>query len=365
MTTTSIQLSPTQLPTAPQPVTQEQANAWVGLAQQKNQLVFDLSKKELAAQSILLPLAQDATYETIDAALAAYRKAHTDMVEYRKPFTNAVSTGIIEPLMAFEKRVDPKNNQAYLTLVQRSLALRKVEADKAALVNAKNQEIASFKSHVFNEFSRVVTEWRATIRRGFSHQYQIMLKEGTPNPPVKEIKDMMSQIAPPAINRFEAKYLTREEMFEIYEGAQKPDYTQYLKDLYKEVDDLFANYSSDLANAEAAIKHQEDAAKLKELEEASKAKEEQAMSTLITTAETVVIDEPKIKKTVQVTVIESEQWAKAVMAAFIVNLPKLGKYIRVKSWSKLSIGQMATYLGQYATESGVTFTGLELKEVEK
>lgn len=352
-------------PTAPQPVTEEQANAWVGLAQQKNQIVFELGKQELAAQQILLPLSQDATYETIDIALSAYRKAHSEMVEYRKPFTNAVNTGIIEPLMAFEKRVDPKNNQSYNALAQRSLGLRKEEANKAALINAKKQEIANFKAHVFNEFSRVVTEWRAAIRRGFQHQYQIMLKEHTETPPVATIKDMMSQIAPPVINRFEARYLTREEMFEIYEGSQKPNYVQYLEDLYKEVDDLFANYSSDLANAEAAIKHQENAAKLLELEEANKAKEEQAMTTLITTAETVVIETPKIKKTVQVTVIESEQWAKAVMAAFIVNLPKLTKYIRVKSWSKLSIGQMATYLGQLATDTGEKLNGLQLEEVEK
>ena len=63
--------------------------------------------------------------------------------------------------------------------------------------------------------------------------------------------------------------------------------------------------------------------------------------------------------------VESEQWAKAVMAAFIVNLPNLGKWLRVKSWGNLKIGQMADYLGKLATETGVVFTGLEMEEVCK
>ena len=354
------------LQTAPLPVTQAQADAWVGLATEKNRLMFELGRMELAAQNILLRVQRDdAAYEAIDVALAEYRKSYTAISDLRKTFTNQIDAGIIQPLMAFEKRIDPKNNGQYNALASRSLQLRKAEADKATLANAKNQEVASFKAHVVNEFSRVVTEYRAIIRREAAGHYEKCLKDKIPDPGVEKVKEMLRQIAPPNVAKFNARYLSGEELLQIYNDSPKPDYASYYEELMSEVDNLFANYSSDLANAEAAIKHQQEQARLQELEEANKAKEEQALNTLIATSETVVIEEPKIKRTVQVTVVESEAWAKSVMASFITNLPKLTKYIRVKSWSKLNIGQMATYLGQYATDEGVSFPGLSLKEVEK
>ena len=144
-----------------------------------------------------------------------------------------------------------------------------------------------------------------------------------------------------------------------------PEWISYFDELIQELHATFANFASDIANADAAIKHQQDQAKLQEIEENKKAAEDMAITTLITASETVVLDTPKIKKTVEIVVVESEQWAKAVMAAFIINLPSLAKYIRVKSWSKLSIGQMATTLGQLATETGIVYNGLSFNEIEK
>lgn len=352
--------------TAPLPVTQEQAAAWVGLAKEKNRIAFELNNAELNAQSIILKVQQNCEfYGPIDAGLAEYRKAHASMVELRKQFTGVIDSAIVQPLMEFEKRVDPKNNGNYNALLNRSLVLRKAEADKAALTNAKNQEIANFKAHIVNEFSRVVTEYRQMIRREFTNHYELCLKDKVADPSLEKVKALLKQIMPPSVSKFAARYLGSEELLAIYNESKKPDYEEYYDDLMKEADELFANYSSDLANAEAAIAHQKQQAALKEQEDVKKAHEEQALNTLIATSETVVIEEPKIKRTVQVTIIESEAWAKAVMAAFIVNMPHLGKYIRVKKWSNLNVGQMATCLGQYATETGEKFNGLELTEVEK
>ena len=163
---------PTPAPvTAPAPVSEAQAAAWVGLAKSKNEIAYNLGTMELQAQAILLPIIESQDHAHIDAALAEYRKLHTAIVEARKPFTNAIDTGIVQPLMTFEKRVDPKVNSAYLDLQTRSLSLRKAEADKAALVNAKNQEAASFKAHVLNEFSRVVSQYRNQIRSVIQTMY--------------------------------------------------------------------------------------------------------------------------------------------------------------------------------------------------
>jgi len=348
----------------PVEVSGPQSAAWLSMALAKNKLVNDLSKMELQSQSILLPVKSSEDYKKIDEAAAAYRKLHTDIIELRKPFTNAIDTGIVQPLMAFEKRVDPKNNEDYLLITSRSLALRKAESDKAALTNQKNAEISRFKGFVENEFFRVAAEYRALLRREILAQYRICLESGLSND-TTDIKLMMKTLPIPPINKFQTSILTKEGMFEIYTGVPKPDYIGIYNEYMIECDGVFANFESDKANAAAAIAHQEQQNKLADIEEQKALNEEMAMNTLIATSETVTIEEPKIKRTLQVVIIESEQWAKSVMAAFVVNLPNLGDYIRVKSWSKLTVGQMATALGQLATKTGVVNDKLQYKEVEK
>ncbi len=351
------------LTSAPLPVSEKQAAAWLSMAEQKNKLVADLSLMELKSQSILLGVKEDdVAYEAIDAALASYRKLNSDMIEARKPFTNAIDSGIIQPLMQFEKRV--KDNPDYASLVARSLTLRKAESEGVAKVNAKNQEITRFKTHIENEFFRVAAEYRGLLRREILGQYKIALEAGLSGD-TTDIKKMLKTLSIPPIVKFQTADLSNDEMLGIYTGVRKPDYLGIYNEMMKECDEVFANFESDKANAAQAIEHQEQQTKLQEIEDTKALNEEMAMNTLIATSETVVIDEPKIKRTLQVIVIESEQWAKSVIAAFIVNLPSLQKYIRVKSWSKLSIGQMATYLGQLASDEGVISDKLEYTEVCK
>lgn len=348
----------------PVAVTEAQAAAWVGLATQKNETAATLTKMELKAQSILQLVKDSKDFSDIDNALAEYRKAHTAIMEARKPFTGMIDAHVIQPLMAFEKRVDPKGNEMYTTLANRSLLLRKAEADKVAIQNAKNAEITAFKSHIHNEFTRVVHEWRIHIRKEIGAFYRTCLNLQS-NEGIDQAKVFLAEIKAPAVNKFNAKYLSNEELQAIYAESNKPNYASYLAELMEEMDSMFANFASDVANAEAAIKHQEEQQALTAMAEQQEMQEDIAINTLIASSETVILDTPKIKKTVQVVIIESEAWAKAVMAAFIVNLPHLGKYIRVKSWSKLSIGQMAEYLGKLATDEGVTYNNLQLEELCK
>lgn len=355
-------MNTTQIATIPA-LTEPQINAWLGMATTKNQLTDQLQSLELAAQAILLPVIGSEDHAAIDAALAEYRKAHTAIVDTRKPFTNTIDTAIVQPLMAFEKRVDPKVNSEYNMLVAKSLQLRKIEADKAAAVNLKNSVIAQFKAHCINEGQRCLTELGNELSRAISAQYKMHL-ESRLSPELDMIKEKVRAIAPPMMTKFETTVLTAAELQDIYAEIEKPNYDEVYQGAEDLIDRTFANFDSDLANAAEALKHQQEQAQLAEIEANKKLAEEQAINTLVVHSEAVVIDTPKIKKTVQIIVVESEQWAKAVMAAFITNLPHLTKYIRVKSWSKLSIGQMADYLSKFATDEGVAFNGVELKEVE-
>ncbi len=350
------------LPAGPAEVTEAQSAAWVSLAKAKNEMTYALQKAELSAQHILITVQGSADYKIIDSALVSYRKAQTDMCDLRKTFTNVIDSNIVQPLMTFEKRV--KENPLYTTLTDKSLSLRKTESDNAAKLNQKNLEITRFKTHVENEFFRVAAEYRQLLRKESLGQYEIALRENL-NGGTGDLKKMMATLDIPEVKKFSGTLLSGDEMMTIYENIPKPDYMGIYNEMMAELDKMFANLDSDIANKDAALKHQKEQSKLAEIEETKKLQENTALNTLIASSETVVVDTPKIKRTLSVQVVESESWAKAVMAAFIVNLPHMAKYIRVKSWIKLTIGQMAEYLSKLASETGTAFNNLELKEVEK
>lgn len=337
----------------------KQQIAWIGLANGKNKLMDQLTKDELNAQALLC----GEGHEQIDANLAAYRKAHTEMIERRKEYTNAIDAGIVQPLMAFEKRVDPKTNQAYADLAALSLSLRKQAEAKAATTNARNAETAAFKAHCQNEFFRVCAEYRTAIRAEIVKQYAYWLEIGTPCD-IAGLKANLLLIQVPPVKKFIASYLTPEEMGGIYGGIPKPDYASVYVEMMSYADETFAHFNSDLANKTAAVAHVTQNAALESQAEARQVNEDIALNTLIATAETVVIDTPKIKRTLVITVVESEGWAKQIMTAFITNLPSLGKYIKVKSWAKLSIGQMAEYLSKYSTDEEKELPGLKYETKE-
>ena len=348
---------------APQALTEKQQSAWLGMANQKNALTSQLQGLELKAQAILL-ISGASTYAEIELALAAFRKAHTEISETRLAFTSMVDAGIIKPLMAYEKRIDPKGNEAYIALTAKSLTLRKAEAERANTQNLKNQTAASFKAHCANEFYKAGEYLRSSLRKEISNQYQLHLTQKIA-PTLPKIKELLQTIKPQGNSKFITTILSNEELGAIYAELTKPNFEAIYQDAYLVVNTMFANFDSDLANAAAAIAHQLEVEQLAEAHATTQMAEEMAINTLIATSEAVIIDTPKIKTTLVITVIESEQWAKAIMAAFITNMHHMGKYIKVKSWSKLTLGQMAEYLGKYSTESGHQIANLIYTEMEK
>lgn len=349
----------------PAPVTEAQANAWVAMARTKNELAARLENAELMAQSILLPAQSTEDYNKIDLALADYRKHHTQMVELRKQFTSQIELGVIQPLMSFEKKVDPKTNELYKSLEAKSLAIKKTEEAKAAAFNRKNQERSAFITHIKNEWLRIQSQYSTMLRSAITSFYAESLKAKVEAPPIKKLEELLTNIPVATMSKFIASQHTNEELMVIYNEQKAPDFQAILADAIQSIDGVFQMYEQDLANAEQAAAHalQQDA--LRKQEEERIANEQAAMNTLLTTAEVVTVETPKIKRSVKIVVHESSQWAKAVMTNFMLHEQHLAKYIRVKSWSKLSIGQMAEYLSKYASDTGEVFNGVEFEEVEK
>lgn len=340
----------------------EQSAAWLQMATIKNDLVESLTKAELKAQSVLMPLSDVSDYKTIDEALVAYKKMYAEMSEMRIAFTSQIDNGLISPLMAFEKRVNPKTNEQCLIMVKKSLDLRTEEKRKIDIENSKALEKTRFINHIDNEYMRIAQLYRLKMHKEITAHYNAALLAKNAKSK-NEIMALLEQIKPDAITKFTSVLLSREELHELFLTTKAPAYSEILLEMQDYIESIFANFDSDLANATAAIAFRESSDKLFELQESEKMKAHQAINTLVSVSSAAIITAPTIKKNMVVKVVDSEIWAKAVIAEFVTNMPYLVKYIRVKSWSSLSIGQMADYLGRYSTDTGVAFRNLELVEV--
>ena len=350
-----------KLETTPQPA---QIEAWVQLAQKKNELTQKLANSELALQKILLDVNVN-DYKTIDEALAVYRKSHTSLIETRKEFTSIIDANIVQPLMAFEKRADPKVNTLYIELTTTSLNLRQVAAKKAHEFQSIENEKNMFTNHCINEFLRIESKYIQDLNAQIDKDYANHLTNNFPVPNFKIIETNLRTVILDAMKKYVPVVITKEQMKELYRQIEQPKYNEILENKISMLSQIFINYATDLSNAAAAIEARELEAKIAAKEIAHKLEAETAINTLISNASTPVVETPKIKVELKIEVINSPEWAQLIMTHFIANMPTLVKYVRVKTWDNLSIGQMATAIAKHATDSGETYKGILYSELCK
>lgn len=344
--------------------TAQQMSAWEVVVRKKNELTQTLTNAELELQGILLS-ANVSDYKAIDEALATYRKKHGELKENRLTFTRLIEEKLFAPLMAFEKRADPKSNEQYLKLDTASLELRKAANEAAAKVQALENEIASFISHCTNENLRLEANYINELNNQIDIGYAAMLEANVNPPMLGNIEVNMKAVKVGAVSKFNAVLLTKEQMQEVCKCITLPNYAQILADKIAFLPQVFLNYESDLANKAAAIERRELDAKIAAQEAAAKVEAEASVNNLIASAGTVQIETAKIKKELKIEPINSQAWAQLIMTQFIANLPTLVSYLRVKTWANLSIQQMADAMAKHANDTGETFKGIVYVEVLK
>jgi hypothetical protein len=333
-------------------LTEPQKEAWLGMAMQKNNVVAKLATYQLQLQNILLKVKDSKIHADIDKCLSEYRSTLKEMVDYRLVFTNKVTAGIITPIMAPEKECDIKTNVDYLALVNASLELRQAEQTKANEANVRLAEIARFKAHIENDNNRRAQEYRTILRKEIANQYSIHLRAGEKKG-WEEIKAVMKTLDQPVAEKFGVTTLTIDELTEINANANLVDFKAIYAEMMQEFDGVFSNFDNDLAAPDKAIEVTTQAVAAAVVEE---------KPVFVTPVAQVQIAGPKIKKLVEVIVIDTMPWGTAVMQHFILNQDKINIRGAV---SKLTIGQMAAYLGKLATETDCEFKGLILNEVQK
>lgn len=341
-----------------------QQQGWLHLAEIKRNLFDELQAAELAVQGKLNGI-KAADLETAQSAIKESKTILADAKGKRLAFSRMIDEKLLTPSMQYEKRM----LENIETAGKYELELRK-QAEKSALeAQAYQSEVAAYKAHITNEWFRIAHQYRTELKNTIDYTYTSLLKDkvGAEKVPeiIEDLTKVLLSIKLPTPNKFQRNLLddaaAKQIVSEIKKYNPKPD----LDEAIAEVNKRFTLYENDLQNADAAAKAIEEQAKLDAEENAKRLAAEQATNVLIAQAETVIVDTPKVKREIKIVIIESEQWAMTVTANFLKNWQYVNKYVRVKSWAKLTISQMADALAKHISETGEEISGLQIEEICK
>lgn len=334
---------------------------WLNFAHQRQLLTPLLQNGELSIQALVQAALASKDLPTIQTNLKEAKKQAADDQDKRKAFTGLFETKVVQPLMAFEKR----NDELIKSVAAHELATRTAAAAAANKAQAKETEKAQLKAHITSEYFRCAALYRqhldAIVVAAYTTSLETGFLEGMQSVGERIVAEPM-----PVMGQRPLVNLTVEEANEIFFSIPAYDRNAIVTATMQEMASKWQNFQHDLANASNAI-----AAVNVELEE-KKVETQQAiiMETGVNNLQAAAVTAtmpvgPTVKKSMEVVVFNTENWGMAVMSHFMKNWQECYKLVRVKTIDKLSIGQMATALGQYASKTGLTYDGLEMMEAVK
>ncbi len=341
-----------------------QQSGWVKLSDIKTSLFDELQRAELAVQDYTNGIDGN-SLDAIQHNIKSAKQVMADAKSKRLEFTRMIDEKLITPTMEFEKRMAANIEAA---------AVIELDARKKAAEDAKNQqsyanEAAALKAHIVNEWFRIAAQYRYELENITLESYQNCLKT---KQPVSFIPGMMADMESilndwklPEFQKFERRVVSDAHAKEIYDSIEKYNPSDDLRNAKNNIVAIWSTYSNDLANADAAIESIEKHKSVAEMAMKMDLELETATNELIAEAETIIVDTPKIKKELKIVAVESEQWAKTIVANFVRLWPHCNKFVRVKSWQKLTIGQMADALAKHINETGNIIPGVEIEEICK
>lgn len=337
----STELMPTSVPEA-------QQSAWLALAAQRNVIVADLQKRELALQALLLNQPKDKLSEQ----LKTYRLEHTALVEARRKFTNIIDEKIVQKLMEFEKRTDPKTCEVYLQAAKDELQYRTDEDTKLKSQQALATETANFKIHFQNQFNNLATNLRVQCNDIIMQAYATCLDAKTPADQIHvaisaatlAIADLKNGIP----EKFVRTHLKDAEALAIFNSLNQPDFAAIKKEYVDSLPTRFELYANDLANAEQAVELLKQETETTNQQLQQETKNENAANQLVEHAAAYVLPAEGHKSVVDVSKIkivdDDPTWCLKIMAAFITNFQMCFTKLRVTKYSELKISQMCAAL---------------------
>jgi hypothetical protein len=328
-----------------------QQQGWIRLADMKATLFEEMKKAELEIQGILADINAD--------NLKRAKSVMASAKEKRMSFTRIIDDKLLNPSMEYEKRMANVINAAAVV----ELEQRKKAAAETLEAQAVINEEAQFRAHIINEYHRIGAENRLNYEKAINAWYRTALENGEIH--LADIFRILNAIDEPVMQKFNLQYLSDVKAMNIFTSTKGYDSIKDVEDAKEMAKSLYNNFESDLANASAAIKALETQARQRESDIKQDIAITNATNTLIAQAEVVQLETPKIKRELKIVIVESETWAISICNNFVRLLPHLSKYLRVKSWSKLTLAQMADALAKYMAETGNTIGNLKTEEVCK
>lgn len=336
---------------------------WLKLAEIRIDLFDRLRLDELACQGELKDI-EKLPLEKMQANLRNAKFNLSEAKRKRMDFTKMLDDKLYSPSMEFEKRMASMIDEAS----KLELAARLEVERLAKKAQGHANEVSQFKAHIVNEWARVAHEHRSNLQKIIDSSYINCISARNPVEQVPamvaDLKVIMSKFELSPFDIFKRTHIDNREATDIYHSIDKYNPDGDLAYYQTLAEERFQMYGHDFANEESLEKLlQEQRIRVAQAEQELKA--ELAINTLIAQSETLIVDTPKVKREIKIVIVESEAWAMAVMTNFIKNWQYVNKYVKVKSWAKLSIGQMADALSKHISETGETFANLETEEVCK
>jgi len=339
-------------------------SGWIKLADIKTALFNDLERAELAVQAYMNGI-EGNTLDVVQNNIKSAKIVMADAKAKRLEFTRMIDEKLITPATAFEKRMAEQIEQAAAI----ELEMRKQAAENAGKQQAIANESAALKAHIVNEWFRIAAQYRHELERVTLESYSNCLKNRVPVDQLQSMTDDMYLILNnwklPEFQKFERKLVSDGLAKEIYDSIEKYNPANDLKTAIKNISVIWSTYANDLANADVAIESIEKHKQVAEMAMKMDLEFETATNALIAEAETLIVETPKVKKEIKIKVDETEQWAKTIVSNFVRLWPYVNQYVRVKSWTKLTIVQMADALAKHINETGNVIPGIETIETCK
>jgi hypothetical protein len=339
-------------------------SGWIKLADIKTALFDELQRAELIIQGRLKD-AEKMDLGSLQMNIKSVKNLMSESKAKRLEFTRMIDEKLITPATAFEKRMAEQIEQA--TAIE--LEMRKQAAENAGKQQAIANESAALKAHIVNEWFRIAAQYRHELERVTLESYSNCLKTRVPADQLQAMTNDMERILNawnlPEFQKFERKLVSDGLAKEIYDSIEKYNPADDLQTAIKNISVIWSTYANDLANADVAIESIEKHKQIAEIAYEMDLEFETATNALIAEAEMPVVETPKVKKEIKIKVDETEQWAKTIVSNFVRLWPYVNQYVRVKSWTKLTIGQMADALAKHINETGNVIPGIETIEVCK
>ena len=339
-----------------------QQSGWIKLSDIKSALFDELQRAELAVQDYINGI-EGNPLDVVQHNLKSAKQVMADAKAKRLEFTRMIDEKLITPTMEFEKRMAANIESGSAIELQ----MRKEAAEDAEKRQAYANEVAALKAHIVNEWFRIAAEYRFELERITLESYQNCLKS---RQPVEHIQGMIADMESildgwklPEFEKFERKLITDGHAKEIFDSIEKYNPAEDLQTAKNNVSAVWSTYANDLANADAAIESIDQHKKLAEM--ALHVEIDLETNALIAEAETLIVETPKVKKELKIVAEETEQWAKTIVSNFVRLWPYCNKFVRVKSWQKLTIGQMADALAKHINETGNAIPGIQTEEICK